>query len=175
MLVYSWPLCSTVSHWQHQVPSGASRLWFLLLVMASTAFALPHFQQGSLMALPGGQQKRVEELQAEDFQGCTASADLHLGLRLVQGIQRSPHTGFACLQVYLGVQDRQVHKIPSYREKGTLGEPGSPCPPCSNTQGMWQSPTQATILCAPAALVTQSNCMGSCRVGLASPEGTLAS
>lgn len=106
----------------------------------------------------------MEELQAEDFLGCTASAELHLSPCLVQGIWRSPRTGFACLQVYLGDQDRQVCKVPSCRETGTLGQLRPPCPPCPNTQGMWQSPTQATILCTPAALVTQINSMGSANV-----------
>lgn len=128
------------------------------------AFTLPHFQRGSLTVLPGGRQKRVEELQAEDFLGCTASTELRLSLCLVQGIWKSPHAGFTCPQVYLGDQDRQVCKVSSYRKKGTLGKLGTPCSPCPNTQGTWQSPTQATILCTPAALVTQINPTGSANV-----------
>lgn len=103
-----------------------------MLPTASTAFTLPHFQRGSLTALPGGRQKRVEELQAEDFLGCTASAELHLSPCLVQGIRRSPHAGFAYLQVYLGDQDRQVRTVPSYGEKGTLGELGPPAHPAQS-------------------------------------------
>lgn len=140
-LVYSRPLCPAVAYWQRRAPSRAGELWSLLLPTASTAFALPHFQRGSLTALPGGRQKRVEELQEEDFLGCMASAELHLSPCLVQGIWRSPHPGFACLQVYLRDQDRQVRKVPSYREKGTPGDPGTPCPPCPNMQGTWWSPT----------------------------------
>lgn len=163
-LVYSRPLCPVVAYWQRRTPSLAGEFWSLLLPMASTAFTLPHFQQGSLTALPGGRQKRVEELQVEDFLGCTASAEPHLSPCLVQGIWRSPHPGFACLQVCLGDQDRQVHKVLSYGEKRTLGEQGTPCPPCPNMQGTWWSPTEATVLYPPAALVTQSNSMGSANV-----------
>ena len=118
-LVYTRPLCPAVAYWQCRAPSRASGLWSLLLPTASTAFALPHFHLGSLMVLPGGRQKRVEELQVEDFLGCTASAELHLSPCLVQGVWRSPRAGFAFLQVYLGDQDRQVRKVPSYGEKGT--------------------------------------------------------
>ncbi|XP_075577477.1 dysbindin domain-containing protein 2 [Pelecanus crispus] len=50
----------------HMAPSSILRsVWSLLPLMVSMAFALPYFQQGSLTALPGGQQKRVEELQAD--------------------------------------------------------------------------------------------------------------
>ncbi|XP_035199421.1 ataxin-1-like [Oxyura jamaicensis] len=81
----------------------------MLLPTASTAFVLPHFQRGSLAVLPGGEQRKVEELREEDFLQCAAAGtELCISSCVVRGIQRSSHAGFASLRVCLREQDGQV-------------------------------------------------------------------
>lgn len=83
----------------------------MLLPTASTPVVLPHFQRGSLAVLPGGEQRKVEELREEDFLRCAAAgSELCLSSCVVRGIQRSSHAGFASLRVCLGEQDGQVRE-----------------------------------------------------------------
>lgn len=120
----------------------------MLLPIASTPVVLPHFQRGSLALLPGGEQRKVEELREEDFLRCAvAGSELCISSCVVRGIQRSSHAGFASLRVCLEEQDRQVRGCP-------LGR-GSPRPQTHRAIPCAHHPKEPPGLCeyfSPKAL-----------------------
>lgn len=66
----------------------------------SSAHLLSRFFEGSLIELNGGQLKRVEDLQLEDFECCTASCpELSLTRFTVKKITCSDKPGLICLEV----------------------------------------------------------------------------
>lgn len=150
-LLYSRPLCPAVSYRRCQNPAGTGGLWAMLLPIASTPVVLPHFQRGSLALLPGGEQRKVEELREEDFLRCAAAgSELCISSCVVRGIQRSSHAGFASLRVCLGEQDGQVRGCP-------LGR-GSPCPQTHRAIPCAHHPKEPPGLCkyiSPKALCLQ--------------------
>lgn len=121
-LVYSQPLASAVisqiqsSVVGHGELASKREAWSMLFPTLSTVFMLPHFTRGSLAVLASGEQKRVEDLQLEDFLKCPeASPELQLSSCVVGLIQKSHHAGFASVEVYLRKQEMKVcTRVPSH-------------------------------------------------------------